>query len=116
MYIPQWLFTTSIVYDAVLHFLIRAAFLASYWSFSSRSGFRFWIGMGLGADTMLFVFHSLVIVFRCEPTRASFSPEERVAARCMDAGFAVWAPAVMVCMLPSNAMGNWTDDDGYRTR
>ncbi|KAJ4332778.1 hypothetical protein N0V87_008136 [Didymella glomerata] len=95
----MWFFVTSIIYDAVLHFVIRAAFFTFYWSFSAQSNFRFWIGLGLGADVMLLVFNILIIVFRCQPTTANFRPGERLAAQCMDSGFALFAPAALNSLL-----------------
>jgi hypothetical protein len=71
--------------------------LSFYWSFSAQSNFRFWIGLGLGSDVMLLIFNILVIVFRCKPITASFRPMERLTAQCMDSGFALFAPAALVC-------------------
>lgn len=89
---------TAVVYDAILHFVIRAAFFTFYWSFAAQSAFRFWIGVGLGMDGMLLVFHILIIAFRCVPITANFRPGERAAAQCMDSGFALFAPAALVCL------------------
>ncbi|KAF3044322.1 hypothetical protein E8E12_007750 [Didymella heteroderae] len=90
-----WFFVTSIIYDAVLHFIIRAAFSTFYWSISVQSNFRFWIGLGLGSDVMLLIFNILVIVFRCKPVTANFRPKERLTAQCMDSGFTVFTPAAL---------------------
>lgn len=92
----QWFFVTSIIYDAVLHFIIRAAFFTLYWSFSAQSNFRFWIGLGFGMDGMLLIFNILIIVFRCKPITANFRPMERITAQCMDSGFALFTPAALV--------------------
>ena len=92
----MWFFVTSIIYDAVLHFIIRAAFFTFYWSLSAQSNFRFWTGLGFGADVMLLIFNILIIVFRCQPTTANFRPLGRLTAQCMDSSFALFAPAAMV--------------------
>ena len=52
--------------------------------------------MGFGMDGMLLIFNILIIVFRCKPVTAAFRPTERMTAQCMDAGFALFAPAVLV--------------------
>ena len=92
----QWFFITSIIYDAILHFFMRAAFFTFYLQFSSYSNFRFWVGMGFGMNGMLLIFDSLLIVFQCKPITAAFRPAERMTAHCMDRVFALFTPAVLV--------------------
>jgi hypothetical protein len=91
------LFISSIVYDAVLHFVLRTAFFILYLQFSAQTAkYQFWIGMGMGMGGMLLVFNVLIIVFQCQPITAAFRPIERLTAQCMHTGFATFTPAVLV--------------------
>ncbi|KAF2626215.1 hypothetical protein BU25DRAFT_103706 [Macroventuria anomochaeta] len=94
-----WFFVTFIIDDAVLHFIIRAAFFILYLQFSAQSNFRLWIGLGFGVNGMLIILNMLIIVFRCKPITAAFRPMERMTAQCMDTEFVVFAPAVLNSLL-----------------
>lgn len=91
------MFICSIVYDAILHFVLRMAFFILYLQFSAQKAkYQFWIGMGIGMGGMLLTFNVLIIVFQCQPITAAFRPLERLTAQCMHTGFSTFAPAVLV--------------------
>ncbi|KAJ8107948.1 hypothetical protein OPT61_g8517 [Boeremia exigua] len=97
--ILTWLFVSSMIFDALLHFVIRMAFFTFYMHISAQSDFRFCVGMGFGMNGMLLIFNVLIIVFRCKPVSAAFRPMEGMNSQCMDSGFALFAPAILNSLL-----------------
>ncbi|KAL5113675.1 hypothetical protein ACEQ8H_008462 [Pleosporales sp. CAS-2024a] len=87
------------VYYALMHFLIKSAFLTYYLRLSPNRSFRTWIGVGYGLNFGSLMVSIFVIVFQCIPVKAALTTLGRLDATCMDRRFILFAPSSMNVLL-----------------